>query len=1859
MWSNLDLLSSLARLSDTVHHRKVLSMLEQPLFAVPELLVLGLASLASERWTSLHEEVLPPLIARFIVAGPNSSTVLHRVYQAQPAVVLQCLIQWFSAQPNSTRLARVLDVVQDIKALPSLLSSTTYPFVLDLAILASHREFLKLDLWLSERLRQPDRDECARSCVQLLRRRAGMSPLDLTNAPSGSVGTGIIVGCLQAVLPELGEATATNVRSFLASYKPAPGGAAADVAPLATPGTPTTGIPSPTPGSAAAAAAAAAADDIFERNFSQDVDDTANSYFQKIYTGKMSIEEVIDLLAAFKSSPQQKEQDVHACMIRNLFDEYRFFPQYPDKELGITGILFGSLVQHRLVKDNSRGLGYALRYVLDALRKEPTSKMHRFGLCALGRFKDRLSEWPQYCAHICQIPHFATFPTDLQQACQAGKVAVGGSAIPAGERRLVVGDGVSSLPAARSFEQAAGGVSLAKTTNINTLLTAAEQTDYAKPSEAIEEKVHFIFNNLSAENMDSKADELCEIVGRELLAWLAQYIVVKRASIENNFHDMYISFLDALNMPDFRKLVLKETLNNVRVLLKSHKIGASSNSSERSLLKNLGSWLGLQTLARNKPILHKDLALKELVLFAYEMGPSNLLYVIPFVCKVLQACRLSRVFRPPNPWLMATLSVLRELHLLPKLKLNLKFEIEVLCKDLQLNIEDIPASNLLREIQQRQAHMAAAQQHAGAAAAAMAGQIPPSPQQHMRPPMPGSPGDVGALGVGAGGEKLLMAQAPPNAGAQAVPHLAIPPSERPSSFAGLNPGNMASMAPHILVNQAIPLFQQQPQLKQFVQPALEQAVQEIITPVVERSMKIACISAQKLVTKDFALEGDESKLRKAAHAMVQHLAGSLAMVTSKEPLRISITNHMRTLLMNNIATNEGKPNQQQVALIDQAVGVATFDNLELGCAFIEKTAMERSVPAIDEVLAADYQERLRFRETASDGRPFHDSKSHGPGINLLPPQLRPKPGGLSATQLTLYENFTRGAANGGGMQSASSTPLQAGSSPGAALGASPQGGEGGPVRQQSAASSGAPLPSPGGKGRAEGGAGEGGAPPASAAGAGAPGANSAAAAVAALDASLQELEALAARYAGRELSSLPVDHELPKMLGEVQAVVTQRCTGRPDLVSRLCQRLLTALLDTESTPAKSVVAIRDVHVALLQHINRAFHTVKELTRLFMFMEGDRKLNLEVVARLLRMRLLDAQETDMFFVRVMDNGRNYRLVVFVEEVLRQTLVMEPRLPTLTPNDFSQSIELLNRIAQASQPPRDSQVALLEAMQQLRKGPWKDGFLARHVGADPDPSDPEGLHDNVAFLLEEWIRVVNQTSAPGGLDKPAVHFIRRIMQQGMLKTDDISTRFFRLCITFSIRLCFATGMETEMVSMQNEITNYQGVDALSKLVIMLLKNFGESSKVALLSKVLTTIIGVLVRDHNRLQLSFNQKPYYRLLANLLADIDLSGEDTISIQYLMHFSQAFRMLRPELVSGFTFAWVDLISHRKFMSSLLLLKNSKSWHMLAKLMSDLLTFIAPYLREGRITPSIRLLYKGTLRILLVLLHDFPEFLADFSHTFCDVIPPSCVQMRNLVLSAFPRNMRLPDPFTSNLQVELLPEISQLPTILSLYQQDLQKHGLKADLDAFLQTRQAGTFLSGLRARLLASPEQAALMGCKYNTPLLNAVVLYVGVRTVEMAQESGGAPAAAITRGPAIDIFKQLMFEDFDPECTNLVASAIANQLRFPNALTHIMSVLTLFLFAEAPADDIKELITSVLLSRLVCSRPHSWGLLVTFLELISGKTNFWSQKFVVDAVPEVRRLFDSVARSCLQPRGGAAPAAQGPPAGGPPRQMSQPVS
>jgi len=57
-----------------------------------------------------------------------------------------------------------------------------------------------------------------------------------------------------------------------------------------------------------------------------------------------------------------------------------------------------------------------------------------------------------------------------------------------------------------------------------------------------------------------------ECTGDEYLPWVAQYLVMKRASIEHNFHTLYSNFIDQLKKPEFLTVVIAETYRNIKVL---------------------------------------------------------------------------------------------------------------------------------------------------------------------------------------------------------------------------------------------------------------------------------------------------------------------------------------------------------------------------------------------------------------------------------------------------------------------------------------------------------------------------------------------------------------------------------------------------------------------------------------------------------------------------------------------------------------------------------------------------------------------------------------------------------------------------------------------------------------------------------------------------------------------------------------------------------------------------------------------------------------------------------------------------------------------------------------------------------------------------------------------------------------------------------------------------------------------------------------------------------------------------------------------------------------------------------------------
>lgn len=307
--------------------------------------------------------------------------------------------------------------------------------------------------------------------------------------------------------------------------------------------------------------------------------------------------------------------------------------------------------------------------------------------------------------------------------------------------------------------------------------------------------------------------------------------------------------------------------------------------------------------------------------------------------------------------------------------------------------------------------------------------------------------------------------------------------------------------------------------------------------------------------------------------------------------------------------------------------------------------------------------------------------------------------------------------------------------------------------------------------------------------------------------------------------------------------------------------------------------------------------------------------------------------------------------------------------------------------------------------------------------------------------------------------------------------------------------------------------------------------------------------------------------------------------------------------------------------MPKLLLANDQVGWPVFHELIMDLLSFLAPFIQSAEFTDSVRFLYRGTLRVFLIILHDFPEFLCSYHLSFMDVLPLNAIQLRNIILSAFPPGLKLPDPFIPNFKVDQTSEEEQSPIILTKVETHLH---FKTEVDTFLAIRNP-SFLTTLVPQLVISNKDNPQLG--YNVEAINALVIYSGIHSLSTYKDvtqpmTHKSMTQLVNKTASMDIFTHLLAE-FDNEGRYILLSAIANQLRYPNTHTTFFGNCLFSLFLDSSAIVVKEQITRVLLERLIVNRPHPYGLLVTFIELIRNtKYEFWEHTSFIRCAPEIER-------------------------------------
>jgi CCR4-NOT transcription complex subunit 1 len=431
-------------------------------------------------------------------------------------------------------------------------------------------------------------------------------------------------------------------------------------------------------------------DDFFESlrdptSLSPEIEAQVGQLFQQLYNKTMTVEAVINLMQGYKVSSIPAQRELFAGFVHSLIDEYRFYAHdYPPQALSVTAVMFGSIINFGFV--SSIPLSICLKYVQEALREEPGTKMFHFGVQAISLFTTKAKEWPQFFNRVLHNQKFVGTQPDIADEIRA---ALGGedTRTSVSPQQTYASTAAVSEPPTEQPTFTAVKVSPERPDNLQ----------FIEPNETVRDKVLFNINNLTLNNLESKLSSLKEQLNREIYSWFAHYLVTKRAMVEANNHDLYFQLLDVLNIKELLRQVHYETYSAITQLINSET--ALTNSTERGTLKVIAGWLGGLTLAKNKPILHNNISFKDLLLEGYDS--NRLIVVIPFVCSVLGKGKFGTVFTAQNAWVNGILRLLSEFYSYTELKLNLKFEIEVLCRELGVAISDVSPSNMLKEREER------------------------------------------------------------------------------------------------------------------------------------------------------------------------------------------------------------------------------------------------------------------------------------------------------------------------------------------------------------------------------------------------------------------------------------------------------------------------------------------------------------------------------------------------------------------------------------------------------------------------------------------------------------------------------------------------------------------------------------------------------------------------------------------------------------------------------------------------------------------------------------------------------------------------------------------------------------------------------------------------------------------------------------------------------------------------------------------------------------------------------------------------------------------------------------------------------
>lgn len=1500
--------------------------------------------------------------------------------------------------------------------------------------------------------------------------------------------------------------------------------------------------------------AAIEANEALHQCFPPIVEQEMKAYYSKLYNKEIEIRDLVDMLAKMKSSDDLHDQDVFVCMIHSLIDEYRFFSEYPLSALASTSLLFGALLQRDLIQGTT--LSVALSFIWESCNQPQDLHMFKFAVQSLYNFKLRLHEYPKYCRHLltCQL---LSAHKRMYAIVQDASNGIPCDNTPGTSKDLPAGD-----PAPHPVYN-----------SISAVKRTVGHVTQEHPREADSDRLLFFVNNMTADNMQERLPDVKDLVHEQYFAWFSNYLVTKRAKLEPNNHGLYANLVFALDNLILYEYVLDTTILEILHILTHFK----DTTHERQNLRNLGAWLGKITLAHDRPLKRGHVALKYLLVEAFDM--HTLPVVIPLVCRILEAASQSVVFRPPNPWILGILKVLTELYDCADLKLNLKFEIEVLLNAFGMKVKDVTPLTLIRTHNSNPEALAAM---FGMRASDLSGlslddlgyvlyplQPPTQPAAHMQQQLPMMGKPAGQPGHMATSEAPLQLDA---------------------SFSNLK-GNT--------------VFVQNPNLRRAFQASLARAVRECAVPILSRVSEAVLTTTDFLIRKDFATEPEVSNFRKSYQTLAQHLAHSMVICSGRKILAETVEATMLQLL--GLQVN---PNELPLQELNTSIQV----NIDLCVDIVENLAASNIAELIEE--------RMRLQVTAREhhpaGTPFFDPAGSEYAL-LLPYPLGLPREGVRDVQLLVYTRFGTNSGAGTADQMGVTVPnvnfrqphqQQQAPGPHPLLQPHPQLGivrdtEQDFLNQERHIT------------KADNNAG--------------------------LEHWFNVVTQLCEKAivmldecSETLLLDMSPDSPVVQALLQATTICQRNAVKYPELLLKVAQYAVNCLF----TQVHSSPLSNELYVILLDKLcEYSASTAKDVTWWMVHSVDQRKFNWPAILALISVQLVAPLKLDSLIRELIADSGNPMLVKFACSLLLNVFLQQNRQagsgskPLALRSEFACTLDVLAHYVPAEQDTEEAKVVI-----QL----WRSLFdlLQTHkVPALPVSGDAAtDAYVQAGYVFVEWCKLLGHLGPIKGLEN---QFVDRLLSLGLLTEPAQFAVFFRASTQIATT-AFAAEHEIRARTQRETYLSADCLAKLVVRLLLRFPRDHVDECSEYFRHVMGVITLVLTVEHDLTQNIWNERAYYRLFLSLMclwADaciVDANATSHMDLEFYATLADILLSLQPLLYAEFTFAWISLISHRMFLPKLV--ENRNTYTHATKLLCALLKFQKTFMHEKHDVLSV--VQKAIFRIFVATAHDAPEFVSSCHYQLVPAVPPNYTQLRNIILAAAPTDVQAQtiNPYAAlKYEVDKMPGCEYIPYLHCQPVDDLLKCGLKKPVDNFLRIPAPAlmrAIYSGIKLNHPKETTQYGLETVNFNVKLVEAVVIHTG-----LAVESDRTPSQSGFNSKSAQVTLLVDLLNYgNVEFRYHMICSVVDQLRFPSVTTQWFLSVAVYLMTTESAwnsasvyAEMQELWLRVLLERLVASKPHPWGLTVLVVFLLgSQEVDILALPCVQNAEEPIKAIFETLSRN-----------------------------